>query len=91
MRRDLVVAVGVVLSVWLVPFTVAFKEEIDESGGIFLTMLDPLERILDVIFIFHLVVEFRTAYVDTEEKVVVVSGLEPVSHELLFRTERQSS
>eukprot|EP01050_Picozoa_sp_SAG11_P044368 SAG11_NODE_21537_length_423_cov_0.953704_1_plen_120_part_10 len=82
-RWDLIVAFGVIASVWLVPFTVAFQEEItatnsqselhDISTGI-TAAFGPIERTLDVLFMVHVLIEFRTGYIDAENKELIVDA-----------------
>ena len=44
-----------------------FQEEIDARDDALAALLGPLERTLDAIFVVHVLVEFRTAYVDVEQ------------------------
>ena len=40
----------------------------------FANALDPVERILEIMFICHVIVEMRTAFIDLEEKKLVVDA-----------------
>eukprot|EP01048_Picozoa_sp_COSAG05_P000759 COSAG05_NODE_23_length_31591_cov_92.542995_12_plen_785_part_00 len=60
-RWDLLVASMVVVSVWLIPLTVAFQEELDAFE---LPLFLVLERCIDAAFMLHVILNFRTAIVD---------------------------
>lgn len=55
---DMVVAFLVVISVWIIPFTVAFQEEAEAAD---LHVFSVVERCIDVMFMMHVLVNFRTA------------------------------
>ena len=59
-ERLLVITVLVVISVVLIPITVAFQEELDEQN---LIGFNLMERGIDVLFMMHVVLNFRTAII----------------------------
>ena len=78
---DMLIGFGVILSVWLVPFTVAFQEEINLLDGAFTNAINPIERMLDILFLLHVIVELRcvqlTALRTSSISVAAVSMHEP--------------
>lgn len=63
-RWDALVALLVVISVVLIPITVAFQEELDEQN---LTGFNIMERGIDVMFMMHVLLNFRTAIIIERE------------------------
>lgn len=59
-KWDFLVAMLVVLSVALIPLTVAFQEELDAQN---LVGFSTVERVIDALFCLHIIVNFRTALV----------------------------
>eukprot|EP01044_Picomonas_judraskeda_P003048 COSAG03_NODE_240_length_10098_cov_71.012101_6_plen_554_part_00 len=59
-RWDFLVAMLVVLSVALIPLTVAFQEELDAHD---LVGFSVLERTIDALFCLHIILNFRTAII----------------------------
>ena len=58
-KWDCLVAVLVVVSVWLIPLTVAFQEELEAAD---VASLPIIERVIDAIFVLHVLLNFRTAF-----------------------------
>eukprot|EP01043_Picozoa_sp_COSAG02_P064641 COSAG02_NODE_9511_length_2191_cov_4.383843_1_plen_693_part_01 len=59
-RWDFLVAMLVVLSVALIPLTVAFQEELDAQN---LVGFSVVERVIDALFCLHIILNFRTAII----------------------------
>jgi hypothetical protein len=57
---DFLVAMLVVVSVALIPLTVAFQEELDEHN---LVGFSIAERVIDALFCLHIILNFRTALI----------------------------
>lgn len=59
-RWECLVALLVVLSVALIPLTVAFQEELDAQN---LVGFSVVERLIDALFCLHIILNFRTAVI----------------------------
>eukprot|EP00347_Sterkiella_histriomuscorum_P005402 403356751 len=69
MRWDLLVILLTLYNCLAIPFNVAFSDRIEDT-----VLQQVADRVIDVIFVFDLLLNFRTTYVNTKTTLEIISG-----------------